>query len=120
MALDNHFIQARGAEQERAFHTDTIGSHAADGDVGIVTALAHPDHNSLELLDAFAFAFFDLDMHADGVTGSELGDFFIRFGFESLDHICHCLSSLRNVCFVSSATADYSTHFLISQAKLEK
>jgi hypothetical protein len=39
-------------------------------------------------------------VHAHSIAGSELGNFFILFGFESLDYICHCLSSLRGVCMV--------------------
>src|SRR5689334_8931952 len=95
MALNNDLVKTRGAKQEGALDANTIGGHAADGDVRVVAALAQADHDSLELLNTFAFAFLDLDVYANGITCGECGDFFILFGFESLDNICHCLSSLR-------------------------
>ncbi len=94
MAFDHDLVDARGAEQESTLHTDTVGSHAADGDGLVVAALAGADDSALELLDTFAFTFLDLDVHADIVTGTDLGNVFVLFGLESLDDICHCLSSL--------------------------
>jgi hypothetical protein len=47
----------------------------------IVAALAHADHDALEFLNTFAFAFFDLDMHADVSPGASWGIF--SFGLAS-------------------------------------
>src|SRR5215207_3689566 len=93
MAFDHDLINARRAEQERALDADAVGSHAANRDGLVVSALAHADHRALELLNTFSFPFFDLDVYADVIASLHGGYFFVLLGFESLDNVCHCLSS---------------------------
>jgi hypothetical protein len=81
MALDDHFVNARGAEQERALHADAIAGHAADGKRGFVAAFAKANEDALKFLDALAFAFLDLDVYADGIPRAQGGDFLVDWGF---------------------------------------
>ena len=90
MAFHHDLVNARGAEQERALHTDTIACHAADGERSIVATLAQADDRALEFLNALALAFFDLHVHADHIARCKLGNVLIWFGFESLDNVCDC------------------------------
>ena len=120
VAFDHYFVDARGAKQESALHANTVGCHTADGDGLIVTTLAGTDDGAFEFLDTLAVAFSDLDMHADAVTGFDLGDIFVFLGLESLHDVWHCLSSLPLNVFIFRATADYSTHFRVLQAGFRK
>ena len=89
MAFDNDLVDARGAKQECALNADAVGGHAANGDGSVVAALAKADHDALELLNTLAVAFLDLDINADGITWIHLRDFFVWFGLNGLDKVCH-------------------------------
>jgi len=67
-----------GAQQEGAFDADPMGSDPADGEVGIVSALAQADHCAAEFLYPLAVALPDSDMNTHRVTGPQLRD--IRIG----------------------------------------
>jgi len=99
----HNLVDTRGSEQERALDANAVGRHAADCDGLIVTAFTGTDNGTFELLDAFAVTFLDFEVYADIVTGFDLGDIFVLFGFERFDNVCHCLSSLPlNVFFFES------------------
>jgi hypothetical protein len=69
--LDNNLINARRVQQEGALHADTVGSSAADGEIGIISTLAHADDRALEFLDALALTLFDAHVHTYLVTGTK-------------------------------------------------
>ena len=109
---ERNFLTLEDSLTELALLSDTSGLDV----VGELTQKLDRPH-AFELLNTLAVAFLDLDVHANSITGGKLGNLFVLFGFESLDYICHCLSSLRSVCVVFYATADYSTPFLVKQAQ---
>ena len=74
MPLDDHFLQAGGAGEEGALDADAVRGNAADGKGGVVAACPLADDGATKFLDTLGVAFLDADMHADHVTGMQLGD----------------------------------------------
>jgi hypothetical protein len=90
VALDHNLVDARGTQQEGTLYADPVTGYPANGEIGVVPALAQADNDTFEFLDAFAVALFDLYMDADHVTGAKLGNFLVYWGFYRLQNlVCH-------------------------------
>jgi len=89
VTLNHNFIEARGTQQESALNANTVASHAANGKGGLVSTLAQADDGALELLDTLAVAFFNADVHANGIARTELGNIWVYWGFQALHDISH-------------------------------
>jgi hypothetical protein len=85
----HYFFDARGAEQERALDANTIAGYAANGKGRIGAIIASEQHGSLEFLDALAIAFFNLDMHADHITGPQGRDIRVFGGLKGFQQFAH-------------------------------
>ncbi len=69
VAFNHHFRDAGGIEEVGALNADTIAGNTADGESAIVGITAHIEDHTLEFLDAFAIAFFNDVVYADGISG---------------------------------------------------
>src|SRR3954447_5642983 len=69
---DLDLLEDRGVDREGALDADTEGD-LADGEGAAHSGALHLDHHALEDLDAGAVALDHLDVHLDGVTGTEVG-----------------------------------------------
>ncbi len=81
VAFDHDLVDAGGTVKERALDTDPVAGNPADGESGSVPIIMGEEDGSLEFLDTFAGTFLDFDMHADGITSRQGGDFGIYGSF---------------------------------------
>lgn len=122
MAVNDNLFDARRARQESAFHTDAIAGYAANGEVGIVTAIVLADDRTLEFLGAFGVAFFDAQENTYHVAGAELRYIFVRLGLNGLDNFAHNSTlTVQNAIPAPSGDAevDYITHILFWEEQIE-
>ena len=89
MAFHHHFIDPGREQQEGALDTNTVGGSAANGEIGIIAALARADDCALKLLDTLAVTFFDANVYAHLITGFQFGDFLILGRIEVFVQVNH-------------------------------
>jgi hypothetical protein len=82
VAFNHHFRDAGGIEEIGALNADTIAGDTADSESAIVGITAHIEHHTLEFLDAFAIAFFNDIVYADGISGEQIRDIGVLLGFD--------------------------------------
>ena len=88
-AMDDHFLDARRARQEGALNPDAITGNPPHGEIGIVAASPHAQHSPAKFLGALGGAFFNAQVHADGITRVKLRDVWVVGGLNSLEEFAH-------------------------------
>jgi len=93
MGVAHHFdlVNSRRSKQERALYTDAVRCDAANREVRVVAAFAHPNHRAAKFLNTLTLALTNTQMDAHIVSGPQLGDVLIYRGFERFDYFGHRL-----------------------------
>ena len=83
MGVAHHFdlVDSRRPKQECALYTDAVRCYAANREVRVVPAFAHPDDRTAKFLNTLALALTNTQMDAYIVSGPQLGDVLIYGGF---------------------------------------
>ena len=82
VAFDHNFGDAGGIEEEGTLNADTIAGNTTNGESAVVGITADVEYHTLEFLDAFAIAFFDDCVYADGIAGEQIRDIGVFLGFD--------------------------------------
>jgi hypothetical protein len=89
VTLNDNFFDARRAEQKGALYADPVAGYAANGEIGVVSAVANANHSAFELLNSLSVSFFDEGVDAYDVTGAQFRDIFINGCFKRFQYIAH-------------------------------
>lgn len=90
-------LHARRVERKGALDTHTVCRNTPYRERCIGTATMHPQHYTLEDLDAFALAFDDAIMHPDRITGTECRDAWVWFWLCQRSHnVSHVATTFRS------------------------
>ncbi len=90
LAVPQHFhlLDARGMEEECAFHPNAVRSDPAHRKAGVCSTPADPHHHTLEYLDTLTVPFHDPVMHPYGVSWAQFGD--VGIGLQTLNETHEC------------------------------